>query len=53
EAMARPVPQVLLLGIKIERIFGNNDKEASYALMLKNLYPYSPENLEYTQMQKN
>ena len=39
----------LLLGIRIERIFGNKDKEASYALLLKNRYPYSKEYLEYKQ----
>ena len=40
-------PQSLWLGIRIERIFGNKDKEASYALMLRNLHPYSLEYLEY------
>ncbi len=39
----------LLLGIRIERIFGNKDKEASYALSLKNRFPYSKEYLEYKQ----
>ncbi len=42
----------LLLGIKIERVFGNKDKEASYALALKNLHPYSKEYLEYKQLKK-
>lgn len=37
----------LWLGIRIERIFGNKDKEASYALALKNLHPYSKEYLQY------
>jgi type IV pilus assembly protein PilF len=37
----------LWLGIRIERIFDNKDKEASYALALRNLYPYSQEYLEY------
>jgi type IV pilus assembly protein PilF len=37
----------LWLGIRIERIFGNKDKEASYALALKNLHPYSQEYLAY------
>ena len=37
----------LWLGIRIERIFGNRDKEASYALALKNLHPYSKEYLLY------
>lgn len=43
----RQVPRSLWLGIRIERIFGNKDKEASYALALKNLYPYSQEYLDY------
>lgn len=47
EQIARPVPQTLLLGIKIERVFGNANKEASYALLLKNKFPYSKEYLEY------
>ena len=37
----------LWLGIRIERIFGSKDKEASYVLALKNLHPYSAEYLEY------
>lgn len=40
-------PRSLWLGIRIERIFGNKDKEASYALALKNLHPYSAEYLDY------
>lgn len=40
----------LWLGIRIERIFGNQDKEASYALALKNLHPYSKEYLAYKNM---
>lgn len=37
----------LLIGIRIERVFGNKDKEASYGLVLKNRFPYSKEYLEY------
>jgi type IV pilus assembly protein PilF len=48
--IARPAPQTLLLGIKIERIFGNKDREASYAMVLKNKFPYSKEYLEYKQI---
>lgn len=44
---ARQSARSLLLGIKIERIFGNKDNEASYALALKNRFPYSDEYLEY------
>lgn len=46
-ALRRHNPRSLWLGIQIERIFGNKDKEASYALALKNLYAYSNEYLEY------
>lgn len=42
-------PRALLLGIRLERIFGNKDKEASYLLVLKNRFPYSREYLEYKQ----
>ncbi|WP_051234918.1 type IV pilus biogenesis/stability protein PilW [Marinimicrobium agarilyticum] len=45
--IARQSARTLLLGIKIERIFGNKDKEASYANALKNRFPYSDEYLEY------
>lgn len=50
EKISRPTARALLLGIKIERIFKNKDKEASYALALKNLFPYSDEALTYSQM---
>lgn len=43
-------PQSLWLGIRIERIFGNRDKERSHALALRNLFPYSAETLKYQQM---
>ncbi|MBB5212133.1 type IV pilus biogenesis/stability protein PilW [Microbulbifer hydrolyticus] len=46
----RQVPQSLWLGIRIEKVFGNRDKERSYALALKNLFPYSEETLKYQQM---
>ncbi len=44
---SRQTPRSLWIGIRIERVFGNKDKEASYALALKNLHPYSQEYLEY------
>lgn len=47
EKVAKPTSASLWLGVRIERIFGNKDKEASYALALKNLHPYSKEYLEY------
>jgi type IV pilus assembly protein PilF len=47
-------PRSLWLGIRIERIFGNKDKEASYSLALRNLHPYSQEYLEYKkELQRN
>lgn len=46
-ANAKHNPRSLWLGIRIERIFGNKDREASYALSLKNLHPYSQEYLDY------
>ncbi|MGQ9427084.1 type IV pilus biogenesis/stability protein PilW [Gilvimarinus sp. F26214L] len=45
----RHSPRTLWLGIRLERIFGNKDQEASYALALKNLHPYSQEYLQYKQ----
>ncbi len=45
--LTKPTAQSLWLGIRMERVFGNKDKEASYALALKNLFPYSQEHLEY------
>ena len=48
--LSRASPKSLWLGIRIERIFGNKDKEASYALALKNLHPYSKEYLEYKKL---
>jgi len=52
-AKNRQIPQSLWLGIRIEKIFGNRDKERSHALALKNLYPYSAETLKYQQMMDN
>jgi type IV pilus assembly protein PilF len=43
----------LMLGIRLERVFGNKDKEATLALYLKNIYPYSKEYLEYKQNRLN
>lgn len=47
--LTRQSARGLWLGIRLERIFGNKDKEASYALALRNLYPSSREYLEYKQ----
>lgn len=49
QAIGQQTPRSLLLAIRLERIFGNKDKEASYLLMLKNRFPYSKEYLEYKQ----
>lgn len=43
----------LLLGIRLEKVFGNKDKEASLAIVLKNMFPYSKEYLEYKQNHLN
>lgn len=49
----RQIPQSLWLGIRIEKRFGNRNKELSYALALKNLYPYSAETLKYQELSGN
>lgn len=51
ESYSRPSARSLWIGIRIEKIFGNKDKEASQVLSLKNLFPYSKEYLEYKQSQ--
>jgi type IV pilus assembly protein PilF len=38
-----PTPQMLWLGIRVERILGDRDAEASYALSLRTKYPNSDE----------
>lgn len=50
---SKPSARSLLLGIKIERIFENKDKEASNVMALKNMYPYSQEYLEYKSLLSN
>ncbi len=52
-SLGQPSARSLLLGIRLERVFGNKDKEASYLLVLKNRYPYSKEYLEYKQTMLN
>lgn len=39
--ISNPGPEALWLGIKIERILGDKDNEASYALQLRQQYPNS------------
>lgn len=41
--IASPSPEVLWLGIKIERVLGDKDNEASYAIQLRKQYPNAPE----------
>lgn len=41
--IASPSPEVLWLGIKIERVLGDKDNEASYAIQLRKQYPNSAE----------
>jgi len=45
--MSRQTPRSLWLGIRLARVFDNEDAEASYALQLRNLYPSSAEFLRY------
>ena len=50
EMVSSKTARSLWLGIRLERIFGNKDKEASYALQLKSLHPYSTEYLEFKRL---
>ena len=45
--LAQPTAKSLWLSVRIEDSFGNRDAAASQGLKLKNLFPYSSENLEY------
>lgn len=51
--LGQQTPRALLMAIRLERMFGNKDREASYVLVLKNRYPYSKEYLEYRQTLMN
>ena len=46
-ATRQQTPRSLLLGIRLARIVGDADSEASYALQLKSMYPESSEYREY------
>lgn len=46
-------PRSLMIAIGLEKVFGNRDKEASLALILKSKFPYSKELLEYKQKNSN
>ena len=41
--LSRPGPELLWLGIQIERIVGDTDNESSYALQLRRQFPDSEE----------
>ena len=45
--LSAPTAQSLWLAVRVEERFGNRDKAASEGLKLKNLFPYSKENLAY------
>jgi|KBSSwiStaDraftv2_1062776.scaffolds.fasta_scaffold584628_2 type IV pilus assembly protein PilF len=42
-AMSRPTPRSLWLGVRLSRVLNDQDQLSSYALALKNLFPESPE----------
>lgn len=44
--VARPTPQVLLLGVRIERRLGSRKRANTYAQMLRKSYPDSPQALQ-------
>lgn len=46
-SVSRQFPRSLLLGIRLASKVANHDAEASFALELKNLYPHSPEYVQY------
>lgn len=50
--LSKPTSKSLWLSVRIEQRFGNRDKAASEGLKLKNLFPYSKENLEYQEWLK-
>lgn len=47
QAVARPTPESLWLGIRVERVLGDKDALASYGLMLKNSFPDAAETKLY------
>jgi len=49
QAVAKHTPESLWLGIRVERILGDKDALASYALALKGRYPDAPETKLYLQ----
>ncbi|OUS15307.1 type IV pilus biogenesis/stability protein PilW [Gammaproteobacteria bacterium 50_400_T64] len=47
EKLSKPAPRALWLAVRLEYAFGNKDGEASKAMALKNMFPYSEQALEY------
>ncbi len=47
EDLSKPSPRALWLAVRLEHAFGNKDGEASKALALRNLFPYSEETIAY------
>jgi type IV pilus assembly protein PilF len=47
QAIARPNPESLWLGIQVERVLGDKNALASYGLMLKSTFPDAPETKLY------
>jgi len=52
-AARRQTPRGLWLGIRVARAIGDRDAEASYALVLRNLYPKSEEFSAYQRLTNN
>ncbi len=45
--LSQATPASLWLGLRLARVFGDRDTEASNAMALRNLFPYSEETLAY------
>ena len=52
DQIARHTPETLWIGIQTERVLGDKNALASYALLLKNSFPNSPEAELYRQSEK-
>lgn len=53
EAVSKPTPEQLWLGIRLQQQMGDTDKLASYELALRRLFPGSPQYREYQQSREN
>lgn len=47
EKLSRPSPRQLWLGIRLQQVLGDKDKQASYELALRNMFPDSTEYKAY------